>query len=54
MIAMEEERPQLTETQRKARRSRSIAIGLALAALVVLFYVLTLVKFGPAILVRPM
>lgn len=54
MIAMEDDRTQLTEAQRKARRSRSVAIGLALAALVVLFYVLTLVKFGPAILVRPM
>ena len=55
MIAMEEDHTQqLTEAQRKARRSRSVAIGLALAALVVLFYILTLVKFGPAILVRPM
>jgi len=54
VIAMEDDRTQLTEAQRKARRSRSVAIGLALAALVVLFYVLTLVKFGPAILVRPM
>jgi uncharacterized membrane protein (DUF485 family) len=43
----------MTEAQRKARRSRSIAIGLSLAALVVLFYVITLVKFGPAILNRP-
>lgn len=51
---MEDDRKQLTQAQRKARRSRSVAIGLALAALVVLFYVLTLVKFGPAILVRPM
>ena len=45
---------EMTEAQKKARRSRSVAIGLALAALVVLFYVLTLVKFGPAILVRPL
>lgn len=51
---MQDDRKQLTEAQRKARRSRSVAIGLALAALVVLFYILTLVKFGPAILVRPM
>ena len=47
----------LTEQQKKARRSRSIAIGLALAALVVIFYVATIAKFGPAILdghdVRP-
>lgn len=54
MSAMEDDRVKMTEAQRKARRSRSIAIGLALAALVVLFYVITLVKFGPAILDRPM
>lgn len=44
----------LTERQKKARRSRSIAIGLALAALVIIFYVATIAKFGPAILNRPM
>lgn len=54
MIAMQDDQTPVTEKQRKARRSRSIAIGLALAGLVVLFYVLTLVKFGPAILVRPL
>jgi len=42
----------LTEAQKRARRSRSIAIALSLAALVVLFYVITLVK-GPAVLQRP-
>jgi hypothetical protein len=42
----------LTEAQRRARRSRSIAIALALGALVILFYVITLVK-GPIMLVRP-
>ncbi|RWM10826.1 hypothetical protein [Mesorhizobium sp.] len=36
----------LTERQRKARRNRSVAIGVALAALVVIFYVATIVKFG--------
>lgn len=45
---------EMTEAQKKARRSRSIAIGLSLAALVALFYIITLVKFGPAILNRPM
>ena len=44
----------MTEKQKRARRSRSIAIGLALAVLVVLFYVATVAKFGPAILDRPM
>ena len=42
----------LTEAQRRARRSRSIAIALALAGLVILFYVMTLVK-GPIVLMRP-
>ena len=43
----------LTEAQKRARRSRSIAIALSLAALIVLFYAMTLVK-GPMILIRPM
>jgi len=42
----------LTEAQKRARRSRSIAIALALGALVILFYVMTLVK-GPGVLIRP-
>ena len=42
----------LTEAQKRARRARSIAIALSLAALVILFYVVTLVK-GPIVLVRP-
>ena len=42
----------LTDSQKKARRSRSIAIGLGLFAMVVIFYVSTIVKFGPAILDR--
>ena len=42
----------LTEAQKRARRSRSIAIAVSLLALVVLFYAMTLVK-GPAILIRP-
>lgn len=44
----------LTEQQKKARRLRSVAIGLALVALVIIFYVATLAKFGPAVLNRPM
>lgn len=56
MTVAEEEREMitLTDQQRKARRSRSIAIGLALAALVVIFYVATIVKFGPAFFERAM
>ena len=47
---MEEERVTLTASQKKARRTRSVAIGLALAALVVIFYVATIAKFGPDVL----
>jgi hypothetical protein len=43
----------LTEEQRRRRRVRSIALGLVLAALAVLFYVVTVVKLGPSILNRP-
>jgi hypothetical protein len=43
----------LTEQQKRARRARSIAIALVLGALVILFYVVTLVK-GPGVLVRPL
>lgn len=35
----------LTPAQEKARKSRSLAIGLGLALLVVVFYVATIVKF---------
>jgi hypothetical protein len=51
-----EEKPQritLSEEQRRTRRARSIAIALALGALVILFYIVTLVK-GPAVLNRPL
>ncbi|MBE1202940.1 hypothetical protein [Aminobacter carboxidus] len=44
----------LTEKQKKARRSRNVAIGLALAALVIIFYLATIAKFGPGILDRPL
>ncbi|BCH65178.1 hypothetical protein GOZ78_16685 [Agrobacterium vitis] len=36
----------LTEAQRKSRRGRNIALGLVLAGLVVLFYLVTLVKIS--------
>jgi hypothetical protein len=36
----------LTETQRKSRRARNIALGLALAGLVVIFYAMTIIKVG--------
>jgi hypothetical protein len=43
----------LTDAQKRARRSRSVAIAVTLAALVILFYIITLVK-GPGVLVRPL
>jgi hypothetical protein len=51
-----DEKPQrivLSGEQKRSRRARSIAIALALGALVILFYVVTLVK-GPGVLNRPL
>jgi len=47
-------RPTLTPEELKRRRSRSLAIAFALAALVLLFYVVTMAKLGPQILNRPL
>ena len=52
-MADEPDRVTLTEVQRRRRRARSIAIALAPGALVILFYVVTLVK-GPGVLNRPL
>ena len=49
----EPEQVELTEEQKRSRRARSIALALVLGALVILFYVVTLVK-GPAVLNRPL
>ena len=38
----------------RRRRRNSIALGLVLAALVVIFYTLTIVKMGPSIMDRPL
>ena len=43
-----------TAAQLKARRSRSVAIGLALAAFVIIVYVVSIVRMAPAILDRAM
>ena len=51
-MAMDDDFVTLTERQKKAQRSRSIAIAVALFILVVIFYVATIAKFGPAILER--
>jgi len=37
---------QLNDKQKKSRRGRNIALGVVLAALVVLFYVVTIIKIG--------
>lgn len=44
----------LAADQRRARRGRSIAIAVILGCLALLFYLVTIVKFGPAVLNRPL
>lgn len=43
-----------TEAQLKARRSRNLAIAVALVVFVVLVYAVTIVKLGPSVLDRPL
>ncbi len=49
---VEDERIELNDKQKKARRARNIAIALLLGLLVVVFYFVTVLKFGPAVLER--
>jgi hypothetical protein len=44
----------LTPEEERRRRKRSVAIALTLAALVVIFFVLTIAKLGPQVLNRPL
>lgn len=44
----------LSEKQKKARRSRNVALGIVLAVLAVMFYVVTIIKIGPGIFDRAM
>jgi len=44
---------ELEEFQRRRRR-RSIALALVLAALVIIFYAVTVVRLGPDVLNRPL
>jgi len=44
----------LTSEQKRARQQRNVAIGLAIGAFVLLFYVVTIVKLGPGVLNRPL
>lgn len=53
MSVMEEDRVRLTDAQKKARRNRSVALGVALAAFVVVVYIVTIVKMGPNVFSRP-
>jgi hypothetical protein len=43
----------LTEQQKRRQRARSIAIAFALAALVVIFYLVTIVRLGGNVFNRP-
>jgi len=36
----------LTDAQKKSRRGRNVALGLVLAALVIIFYAITIIKIG--------
>ena len=44
---------QLTDEQKKRRRSRSIAIAWALVAMMALFFVVTIVRLGSNLANRP-
>jgi hypothetical protein len=44
---MRVDRIELTELQRRSRRNRNIALGVSLAALVVIFYAITIIKMTP-------
>lgn len=48
------DRVTMTDEQKKAQRSRSIALGLALAAFVVIVYIATWYKLGAQLFERPM
>ena len=44
----------LTPEQEKARRARNIALALCIAGLCILFFGITVVRLGGAVLQRPM
>jgi hypothetical protein len=37
---------ELNEKQKKSRRGRNIALGVVLASLVIIFYIITIIKIG--------
>ena len=54
VAAPDEHRPiVLTAEEKRRQRARSIAIALALGALVVIFYVVTIVRLGGNVFNRP-
>lgn len=56
MTAAEKDKPglSLSPAEKARQRRRNRAIGLAVAGLCVLFYLITLFKMGPAIFSRPL
>lgn len=50
--SVEIEAPEIAAARAKIRRRRSIALGIALALFAVTFYMLTIVKMGPALFDR--
>lgn len=50
--SVQAESPEAVAARNKVRRRRSIALGLALALFALTFYVLTIVKMGPALFDR--
>ena len=52
-VIMPEDGVELSDEQRRKRRSRSIAIAWVLAGLVAVLWVVTIVKLGPGAAVEP-
>lgn len=50
--AVEVESPEVAAARAKIRRRKTIALGIALTLFAVTFYVLTIVKMGPALFDR--
>ena len=50
--SVQAESPEAVAARNKVRRRRSIALGVALALFALTFYVLTIVKMGPALFDR--
>jgi hypothetical protein len=53
-VMNDDDNVRLTEAQKRRQRARSIAIGLALVALAVLFYVITIARLGGDVASRPL